>query len=232
MICGHMSDNMKRDILITCTMREKSDRLKNKLTRKFANTTLADVAMRKLEKLQQITPTIVAIYPGDKEIYEKAQSYNLSIKDRTKKSITTATKCNEICSFLKDFEFSHIIWLNATAPFIRLKTVLDLKGMFEDDETIESMHFIKENKNWFWDSNHNSINMELDVTRTQDAGTIYESIHTMHLYNRKYMLETGAYWSGNNDDPRFLLVEDNIEWLDIDTITDFKICEAIYNVNK
>lgn len=223
---------MKRDVLICCPMRVESTRLKNKLLRDFAGTTLADIAMRKLKKLQQITPTIVAIYPGDKELYEKAESYKLYIKDRTKKSVTTAKRNNDICSFLKDLEFSHVIWLNSSAPFIKLKTVLDLKDMFEKDKTIESAHFIRENKNWFWDSNHNSINIELSVTRTQDAGTIYESIHTMHLYNREYMLETGSYWTGNNNDPRFILVKPDFEWMDIDTLYDFKLCEAIYNVYK
>jgi len=45
------------------------------------------------------------------------------------------------------------------------------------------------------------------------------------------MLETGAYWRLIKNDPFLYIVEDNAEFLDVDTELDFKVCETMYRLN-
>lgn len=191
---------------------------------------MADIMMKKIYALNMMGyPSIVAIHKGEKELYKKAKEYGLPIKDRNKKSVTTATKCNDVCHFLKDFEFSHCLWLNSSAPFFKINTIEDIISLFQSYNEIQSIHLIEQVKNWFWDGDFKPINMVKTCTRTQESGLIYKSIHTMHLFNREYMLKTGSYWSLKENDPYFMVVySDNFEYLDVDTKEDFKVCELIW----
>jgi|TARA_B100001971_G_C18009532_1_gene441651 CMP-N-acetylneuraminic acid synthetase len=218
---------MKRNLLIVSTMRESSERCKHKMVRPFGDKTMADIMMEKLEALSTSIPTILALCPDDKELWEKAQNYNITIKKRDRQSVTTATKVNDICNFLEDFDFSHVLWLNSSAPFIKIQTILSVIKLFNKNKLIESIHMIKRSNNWFWNKDFEPINMKLNLTRIQESDKIYESVHILHLYNRKHMLETGSYWTMKENDPYFLLVKNDVEFFDVDTEEDFKNGELL-----
>jgi len=86
---------------------------------------------------------------------------------------------------------------------------------------------IKRSNNWFWNKDFEPINMKLNLTRIQESDKIYESVHILHLYNRKHMLETGSYWTMKENDPYFLLVKNDVEFFDVDTEEDFKNGELL-----
>ena len=220
---------MKRDLLICSTMRENSSRCRAKMVRPFYDTTMADIMMSKLEKLNKNYSTILAIYPGDKRLSAKIKDYDIEIVERNKHSVTDANRCNETCSFLKDFEYSHVLWLNASAPFITIKTIKNVIKKFKEDKSVESIHVVKEINNWIWNIDFNPINLSnLSFTRTQECNKTYASIHVLHLYNREYMLQTGRYWTLEPNNPFFYVVKDDFEFLDVDTEFDFRLCELIY----
>ena len=199
----------------------------------FGNTTLADIFMEKLENINKISKypfddIVIGIYPGDKTLYEKSKSYNIKVIDRNEYSATIATKANEILSFLAPYNQTHLMWINATAPFLEIRTIVDIANFFKEKKNIESIHLVKDLKNWIWENNQRINVNDSSLTRVQEARPLLQSVHILHLYNRKFMMDTGAYWGMKENDPYLYKVEDGIEFLDIDTDLDFKICESIY----
>jgi len=206
-------------------MREKSERCKQKMTKPFCGTTVADITLKKIEKLENV---VVPIYKGDKKLRDIASSYNINIIDRSKSSVTIAKKCNEINSYLDDFKESYVLWINASAPFIKVSTINNIKRLFYKSKKIESIHLIEDYPNWVW-MNNKPINIKnLNNTRLQEREHVYSSIHCLHLYNREYMMRTGSYWKLKPNNPYLLKLPHSFEFYDIDTEEDFLICSYIY----
>jgi len=219
-----------KDLLLLCPIRQYSSRCKLKMIKQFHNTTLTDIVLSKLEYIKKYNNTFeditVAICRKDKELYDIASKYNIKITDRNEKSVKTATKTNDINYYLSGFKQNYVVWINGSAPFTTISNIIEVSNQFKNGD-MESIHLIKERKNWFW-KNNQPLNLELGKTRTQEIIPIYESIHTFYGYNRKYMLNTGSYWNLQYNNPYLLLQKESIENMDIDTDLDFKICEKIY----
>lgn len=223
---------MNRKVLLSCTMREDSTRCESKMTKPFADTTIADINLKKLEELKKdnkcFDNIIVAICPKDKKLYEKAHNYGVKLVDRSEHSVTKATKVNDINEHLNDFNQSHILWLNASAPFVTLDNLKIMANVFLRNYEYDGIHLVKNNRNWFWKDNEIINVVDTSLTRLQECEPFLESIHSHYLYNREYMLETGSYWKFEVNNPYLYIVEEAIDYMDVDTQFDFKLCEHIY----
>ena len=225
---------MKNSILLVSTAREKSSRCSKKMIKKFHNTTLFDIHAEKLEILNKcnhnlFNDIILAIGKSDNAIWDKAKSYNIKIQERDKFSITNADKESDIHNYLRNYKQKYVFWLNSSSPFLETDTILNILKYFKINRHESLLPIIKE-YNWFWKQKSGyPINISNNqLTHTQDSQPIYKAIHSFHIFNREYMLENDAFWDFTQDNPYFYEVKDSIEFLDVDTKMDFKICESIY----
>jgi len=60
---------------------------------------------------------------------------------------------------------------------------------------------------------------------------MYEMAHAFHIFDRDTFLETGRFWSYEENDPACVVISD-LEALDIDEMLDFEIYENMYLVNQ
>ncbi|GAI69838.1 unnamed protein product, partial [marine sediment metagenome] len=67
---------------------------------------------------------------------------------------------------------------------------------------------------------------------TQGSPPLLETAHAFHIYNRQHPLENDSYWNLGRNDPYLYIVPDEIEFLDIDTELDFKVCETLWRETK
>lgn len=228
---------MKRNILLYGTAREGSTRVKNKMTRPFGNTTLFDLYMKLFEEVQKsnhlFSNIFMALNKNDKILWDKAQSYNVKIQERSDFSAHGAESMIDLYHFLAEYNESHVMWVNGCFPFLTPKTILNACELFMNNNVIKSMHCVKERQNWFWlPDSCKCLNVSSTDIATQDSKPIYESVHCLHIHNRKYILETNALWSFSHNDPYLYVLPDSIGFLDIDTETDFEICEAVWNQRR
>ena len=104
----------KKDILIISSFRKKSFRCKNKMLRKFSNTTLTDIILKKL-KLMKNFDCYASVY--DKEFKKKCIKNKVKFIERSKESVTIDGPAIKIHNYLKFFDHKYVLMINACFPF-------------------------------------------------------------------------------------------------------------------
>lgn len=226
---------MSKDIIIVGNGRQQNSRCPQKLIRKIdIDKTIFDLYMDKLVSLKYNTGynTIVAIHKNDKELLRIAKNYDIEIVDRNDDSVKPTQTIKELHHFMENYDNKYMMWVNASYPLLKPKTLIDILEYF-DEHNGEGLHCIKRVYNWFWKENENKpFNMpDEKKVRTQDVSPIYESMNFCHIFNRKFILDNNVCWTYTKNDPILYLIEkDSIEFLDIDTETDFMMYKGIYSI--
>lgn len=227
---------MQRDLILLGLAREGSQRLENKMLRSFGNTTLFDIYVDKLEKIANMedssfTKVVLALNPNDKRLWKiaKEKCKKTIIEVRSDFSVKEATKPADLFHYLDNYKEDYVVRVNACFPFLTTNTILSATKYFVEHPELKTMTCIKERSNWFWNPETNKPITLVDTsfTTTQQSKTIYESVHCFHILNRKDILNN-VLWNLKSNDPYLYVVSDSIEFLDIDTETEFQICEAVW----
>ena len=71
-------------------------------------------------------------------------------------------------------------------PFISINTLENIAKHFLKNKYAKSLHVIKSLNNWAWNEKYKPINIKNpNLTRLQECNKLYESVHVVHIYNRK-----------------------------------------------
>ena len=221
---------MKQSLLILGTARESSSRIENKMTRKFLDTNLYKIYLKKLESLSPQYKVVMAINKNDTKIWDLTQNTSLEVIERNDKSVAKgiSTRSEEL-HFLKDRPETHILWVNGCLPLLKVELIKQIADFYYLND-IDSLHLIKKRTNWFWDIDKNPINnTDPKCVSTQGCPHIYESIHAIQLFNKENLLTNNSYWNYTNDkDPYLYEVEDSLDFYDIDSEFEFQLAEKLY----
>ena len=118
---------LEEDIGVFSCGRLTSHRCKNKMIRGFGDTTLLDIFLSKLSKLDSNT-----FFAGYDEIFkEKCDQYNIDFVQRTKKS-SDSEVANEIYNFVNDVNYKYLLMVNACIPFLKLETIKRFLAQCDD----------------------------------------------------------------------------------------------------
>ena len=221
---------MKQSLLILGTARESSSRIKNKMTRKFLDTNLYKIYLKKLELLSSQYKVVMAINKNDTKIWDLTQNTSLEVIERNDKSVAKgiSTRSEEL-HFLKDRPETHILWVNGCLPLLKVELIKQIADFYFLND-IDSLHLVKKRTNWFWDINKNPINnTDPKCVSTQGCPYVYESIHAIQLFNKENLLTNSSYWNyTDNKDPYLYEVEDSLDFFDIDSEYEFQLAEKLY----
>ena len=223
-----------RKILLMGTARQNSTRVENKMTRPFGDTTLFKMYCQKLEAIKQqenpFDDIIIALNKSDKILCQQVKDYDVKVQNRNYFSASKATKPEDIYHYLKNYKQDYVMWINACFPFLQTKTIIEAANYFKEHKNLNSLHCVNLKQNWFWNP---KTNFPFNLEKTSDAQTqqslpIYESVHCFHIHKISDLMEENKYWSFKKNDPYLYKLDQSLEFLDIDTQTEFDICEAIY----
>jgi len=229
---------MKKDLMLLGLAREGSVRVEDKMLRPFGDTTLFKIYLDKLVKISKMenspfSRVVLALNKNDKRLWSIAKKQNspLEIVERNDFSVKEATKPADLFHYLDNYKEEYVVRLNACHPFLQPETIISATKHFIKHPEIKTMTCVKERSNWFWNPETNKPITLVDksFTTTQQSKTIYESVHALHILNRKDILNN-VLWNLQLNDPYLYVVSDSIEFLDIDTETEFQICEAVWKV--
>ena len=221
------------------TAREGSTRLKQKMIRPFAGTTLFDIYLHLLETLQEsglFQEAGVAVWPGDKVLMRIAGDYSVPIIERSEASATGLHKRSDELHVLKNFDSDYVVWINGCLPLLKATTVIEAVEYFKTHEDVLSMTPVMPEYNWFWLDDASPINnKDPHCVSTQGCPPVYKSLHAFHIFNRYNMIANSQYWEYTKFgyDPMLWKIEDtterHIEFMDIDSEFDFMLCETQYS---
>lgn len=223
---------MSREILLFGAAREQSTRCHNKMLRPFAGTTLYDIYLNRLWKLQAsglFSRVVIAVAECDEGLWMKAHASGLEVVERSAASVAQgiSRRADEL-HFLDRFDESHAMFVNACIPMFSLGLIKDMVLRFRTDTRVVSMTLRHVEHNWFYREDGSPVNnSDPHCLSTQGCPPLLSAVHAANIYPRERMLrESMRNALTTDDDPRVMVV-DPPRWqlMDIDTEEDFARCE-------
>ena len=206
--------------------RKQSTRCPNKHLRPLGDTTLIDVALDKLSKLE-LDEKYLAVY--DQELKDKVID-GVKILHREYESVAPGNAPHNVMyKHLENVESDYIVNLNPCQPFLKVEELQQVITLFKYSK-YDSMITAKVERNFYWDDDKNPINFEPnDRLSTTTGPWINAATHSLVIYKKQYMLDNWELFSNTKYDPYpFVVNWSDKELLDVDTEIDFKIVESYY----
>lgn len=223
-----------KKILLIGTAREKSTRVKNKMTRPFGNTTLFEIYLKKLEQISRMSnpfnDIIMGVSRTDKTLWKMSRDSKIKIVPRSSFSVSDeATVSAEQYHFLEDFKEDYVMHINGCFPFLKPETIIEIGNTFKAGNA-KSLMCVKKRYNYFFDSlSYKPINnRDKSCLYTQDIPPLLEGVLSVIVYDRKFSLEHDYYWDYTKNNPYLYILPDSIECLDIDTQVEFDVCQELW----
>jgi len=208
--------------------RKDSTRCPNKHLRDLNGTTLIDIALEKLSKLD-LDEKYLAVY--DKELKDKVID-GVEILHREYESVAPGN-CHHSVMYkhLNDVKSDFIVNYNPCQPFLDVDKLNHCIRVFKESRML-SMITVKKNRNFFWNMTlgREPVNFRANDRLSTTAGPwLYEATHSLVFYEKKYMLNEWELFPNTKDNPHPLITEwDEHEYLDVDTETDFEIVKHFH----
>lgn len=216
-------------IAIWSCARISSSRCKKKMIRNFAGTTLTDIFLKKLNKLNKYYDVFFA---GHEKIFKKKCEVNqIPFVQRNELSTIIDEPAAKIYHFLKEQNYDYFLQVNACMPFLKVETIKNflllckkIKNPCFSVFKINNYFLSKENKAYNFKKNLLTIN-------TKNVQYVKEFAHALYFFKKDYFVKNGWYWNWNK--LKYINIPKNLETLDIDTEQDFILAEKIWkSVNK
>ena len=203
--------------------RKNSLRCPNKHLRDLNGTTLIDIALEKLNKLD-VDEKYLAVY--DQELKDKVID-GVKILHREYDSVAPGNSPHNVMyKHLENVESDYIVNLNPCQPFLKVEELQQIITLFKYSK-FESMITVDKERNFFWDKDRNPINFKPnDRLSTTTGPWVYSATHSLVFYKKQYMLDNWELFPNTKHNPYpFEVSWSEKELLDVDTETDFKIVE-------
>ncbi len=228
----------EKDILLLGYAREGSTRIKDKMNRKFGDTTLFDIYMKKFEDVKKMHHPFsnikMALGQREYKLWNSAKNYDVDILERSDYSISASVSddCKQVYHYLEDIKEDYVMWVNGCFPFLTLASIIQI-GKFFKKSDIKGLHCVKKKYTWIWDNNTRTIMNSENIGKisTVHFEPFLESVHCCHIYNKRNLLDNNSYWSFKKGDPYLYEVDDSTEFMDIDVESEFKVAEELYKSN-
>ena len=206
--------------------RKDSTRCPNKHLRPLGNTTLIDIALDKLSKLD-LDEKYLAVY--DQELKDKVID-GVKILHREYESVAPGNAPHNIMyKHLENVKSDYIVNLNPCQPFLEVDKLQQIITLFKYSN-FDSMITAKRERNFYWDDDKNPINFKPnDRLSTTTGPWIDVATHSLVIYKKQYMLENWELFPNTKHNPYpFVIDWSEKELLDVDTEIDFKLVESYY----
>jgi CMP-2-keto-3-deoxyoctulosonic acid synthetase len=206
--------------------RKDSTRCPNKHLRDLGGTTLIDIALENLSKLD-VDEKYLAVY--DQELKDKVID-GVEILHRDYDSVAPGNCHHSIYyKHLNDVESEFVLNYNPCQPFLQVDKLNECIRVFKESR-MKSMITVKKERNFFWDKTRNPINFVPNDRLSTTAGPwVYVATHSLVFYEKNYMLTEWELFPNIKDNPFPLVVDfDEIELLDVDTEEDLEIVKNVF----
>lgn len=209
-------------------VRSGSQRVKNKNIRPFAGSTLLDLKLEQLKRIEMLDGIIVN--SNDDTMLEIARNHGCEAVKREEFYASNSVSMSDVYrNMAQHVDADDIAYINVTNPLLRDQTICDaIEAWYNINykyDSLNSAHLIKE----FMFKDNLPINYDLrNQPRSQDLPDIYALNFAINIISREAMIE-GKNVVGCKP---FIYGIDEIEATDIDTQIDFDFAEFVYMRQK
>jgi CMP-N-acetylneuraminic acid synthetase len=214
-------------ISVLVNARTTSSRLPRKLVLPFAGTTLIDITLEKMNRLDFFAHRYFGV--AETELREKACRYpNIEILDRDPDAIKPGYNDHrKVFAHYEHVDSDYIMWLNPCHPLVSADTLRRAV-----DQVMTSRHnsytSVIPTTDWIFDANGEPVtNTQPSMLSSAHSHRFYKVAHAFHVINKAFFLKEYQYWTLTRNDPALIEipVEENY---DVNDLMEFQIAEAAY----
>jgi CMP-N-acetylneuraminic acid synthetase len=221
-----------KDILIIVQARLNSQRVPRKMIRPFNDTTLFEIAIKKILNSNLIPKDNFYVSIYEPELIEIANKYNVNIYNRSEESANAESSLQKIYEWHDKLPFKYVIKVNGCSPLLKTKTIDKFIETYMEQQE-NGLFGVWEKKTYYWDKNGKLITpwpAGLTIMNTKYVEPVYEAAHV--LYASKMDTIKDNIWMGDfqKEGDIKLYPMDELECFDIDYEWQFKLGEKLYNV--
>jgi CMP-N-acetylneuraminic acid synthetase len=219
-----------KSISVVINARTQSSRVPSKLIRPFAGTSLIEIALAKLDKMDFFERRFLAV--ADEELVKLGQRFkNVEILLRDNEAVKKGVNPLEVT-------FAHYLrvptdWVFVFNPCLPMMTIETIKSAYD--------HFQKTSHNsytavvptgdWIFDSDGRALtNADPRNATTNLKRSFFKGCHAFHIHNKSFFRENGILWTFSPNDPHVIEIPE-AEAVDVDTPHEFDLAEHIYRTN-
>jgi len=218
----------KKKLLAIVPVRAKSQRVKNKNLKKFANSNLLEIKLKLLKKIKDIDEIVVS--SDSNKMLNIAKRLGLKTHKRQKYYASSkATNSEFFKNLAENIDSDYVLYSPVTTPLISKTTITKCINFLKTkNKKFKSVATVKLMKHHMW-LNNKPLNYKINFSpSSQDLPDIMAITYGCCIIQREDMLKFKNVVSDKN---KFIILND-IESTDIDTEMDFKIAEYLYSKVK
>lgn len=222
---------MQKSISVIVNARLESTRLHRKLLRPFAGTTLIDIALEKMNRMDFFENRYLAV--AENELAERADQYpNVTLLRRSPEAVKPGFgKPEVIYEHYKRVSSDYIFWLNPCHALLTIETVVRSLKIFQETD-YNSYTSVVQTTEWLFDEQGEPVtNRNSDMYSTHHSNRFFKAAHSFHIFNKAFFNKTGKLWTMMRNDPHLIEIPEK-ENFDSDTPVQFETAQAVYLSRK
>ena len=219
------------DVCVIIQARLTSERVPNKMTKPFGNTSLFEIGCKKLLDSDIIPKENIYVSVYEQELVDIANKCGVNIFNRSQES--ALFDGNGSVSIMYDWwdklPFKYVVLVSACLPFLQLETI---ENFYKEYLNVDKngMLAVMRKKTYYWDENKELITKRFEKSgnmNTKVVETTYEAAHC--LYAGKMELIGNGIWMGDFTKNEIeLFPVDEKECFDIDYEWQFEYGQKLY----
>lgn len=224
--------NGRKEVTALVPCRAGSERVPNKNTRQFANSSLIQIKLNQLSLVPVITRVIVST--DDPVVIAACEDFDgakVEIHERDPNLATSQTTTDELCEyFANTLEFEHLLWTHVTSPFVTKQVYEDaIDKYFTGLESgNDSLIGVKKTQEFVWRADRTAVNYSID---SQGMWPRTQSIEPLYIVNSAIFLASHAVMRERKNRVGALPIMYEMGELasfDVDWEADFQAAESIW----
>ena len=219
-----------KDVLVVVQARLNSERVPQKMIRPFNDTSLFEIAIKKIlaSKLIPKDNFYVSVY--EPELIAIAEKHNVNIYNRSEKSANAESSLQEIYEWHDKLPFKYVIKVNGCSPLLKTETIDNFIETYINQEE-DGLFSVWEKKTYYWDKNGKLITPwpeGLTIMNTKYVEPVYEAAHVLYA-SRMDLIKNNMFMGDFQKKGGIKLYPmDELECFDIDYEWQFKVGEKIF----
>lgn len=210
-------------VIAMVPVRAGSNRVPNKNTRPFGKSSLLELKLMLLERVDGITQIIVST---DCEISANiAHKFGAKVQWRNEYYAGSKITNDQHWYHIADTTPGEIVFLaQVTSPLLRVSSMQSALNAFLNSNTHDSINSVSAEKKFLWEKGR-PINYDINLTpKSQDLPDIVSLNFAISVVKREIMMKRKNVVGYN---PSFFEL-DKVESMDVDDLVDFNVAELMY----
>ena len=220
-----------KSISVVSNARLQSTRVPRKLLRPFAGTTLIEIALEKLDRMDFFDHRYLAV--AEPEFKALARHYaNVAVLDRDPAAVKQGVNPQHVTfAHYLEVPSDYIFVFNPCLPCVTVDTIRKAFDYFQSTD-FPSYTAVVPTGDWVFDGEGNPLtNTDAGNATTNKNRTFYKATHAFHIIDKRAYGERGLLWTLTRNDPHLVGMPED-EAVDVDTELEFTVAEAAWRARQ